>query len=335
MNNFDILKKWLKIKDDNLQMFEKGSRGLFSTKDINKGDIIMQIPLKYLIELSTIEKSIKSMKSMKSIKCDFNNTNSTIASYILLESLNKKSKWKKYLDTFPQDLSEYIHFYKKDKMRLLQESSIMCKDSLNIKDVIEEITNEGIIFYESLKDKNILPKEYSDINNFIKLFMKFRIYVDSRTFQYKKYNNDESALVPYADLLNHSNKSNTYWYFDDIKKSFIVQAIEDIPKNCEIFDSYGNKSNIRLVIFYGFSIKNNPYSQLVFTYKDNLITLDKKSDLESILLYYNLYKYRKYIISFLEKKLLSHMENIKKTDDYNIKNILNDEIVIIKKMLHL
>ena len=147
MNNFDILKKWLKIKNDNLQMFEKGSRGLFSTKDINKGDIIMQIPIKYLIELSTVKKSMKNMK------CDFNNTNSTIASYILLESLNEKSKWKKYLDTFPHDLSEYIHFYKKDKMRLLHETSIMCKDSVNIKDVIEEIQNEASIFYKLLKDK--------------------------------------------------------------------------------------------------------------------------------------------------------------------------------------
>lgn len=333
MNHFDSIKKWLKIKNDNLQMFQKGSRGLFSTKDINKGDIIMQIPVKYLIELSSIEKSIKSMISMISMKSNFNNSNSTIASYILLESLNEKSKWKIYLDTFPQDLSEYIHFYKKDKMRLLQESSIMCKDSVNIKDVIEEITNEGNILYESLKDKNILPKEYSDINDFIKLFMKFRIYVDSRIFKYKKYNNDESALVPYADLLNHSNKSNTYWYFDDIKKSFIVQATEDIPKNYEIFDSYGDKSNVRLVIFYGFSIKNNPHSQLSFTYKNNLITLDKKSDLESILLNNNFYKYKKYIILFLEKKLFSHMKNIKKTEDYNIKNLLNDEIMIIKKIL--
>jgi hypothetical protein len=140
-------------------------------------------------------------------------------------------------------------------------------------------------------------------------------------------------LVPYADLLNHSIKSNTYWYFDDTKDSFIVQATENIPKNTEIFDSYGSKTNVQLVIYYGFSIKNNPYSKLEFTYKNNLITLDKKSNLESILYSNNFYKYKEDIITLLNKKLLLHTENIKKTDDYNIKNLLHDEITIIRKLL--
>lgn len=324
MDSFDKLRTWLKVKNDNLRMFEKNSRGLYSTKDIQKGSIIMQIPSKYLLELSIVEKIIKD---------DFNNSNSSIAAYLLLESLNEKSKWKKYLDTFPKDLSEYIHYYKKDKMQLLNHSSIMCKESRNIKDVMEEIISEGKIFYESLKNKNKLPKGYIEIKDFLQLFMKFRIYVDSRAFNYRKHNNDESALVPYADLLNHSNKSNTYWYFDDKKDSFIVQATEDIAKNSEIFDSYGSKSNVQLVIYYGFSIKNNPHSQLAFTYKNNLITLNKKSDLESILQSYALYKYKKHIMELLKKKLLLHTQNIEKTDDYNIKNLLHDEIMIIRKML--
>jgi len=325
MNSFDKLRTWLKVKNDNLRMLEKDSRGLYSTKDIQKGDIIMQIPSKYLVELSNVEKSIK---------IDFNNSNSTIAAYLLLESLNEKSKWKKYLDTFPKDLSEYIHYYKKDKMKLLSQSSIMCKEYRNIKDVMEEITSEGIIFYEYLKNNNKLPKDYVEIKDFLKLFMKFRIYVDSRVFNYIKYNNNESALVPYTDLLNHSIKSNTYWYFDDKKDSFIVQVTDFIPKNSEIFDSYGSKSNVQLVIYYGFSIKNNPHSQIAFTYKNNLITLDKKSDLESILYGYGLYKHKKHIMELLHKKLLLHTENMKKTDDYNIKNLLHDEITIIKKMLN-
>lgn len=339
MNSFNKLRTWLKVKNDNLRMLEKNSRGLYSIKDIKKDDIIMQIPSKYLIELSTVIFSLSRFYSDKLIvenityNFNFKNNNSIIASYLLLENLNKKSKWKKYLDTFPKDLSEYIHYYKKDKMQLLKNSSIMCKESTNIKNIIEEIISDAEIFYQFLKNINELPKDYSEIKNFIKLFMKFRIYVDSRNFNYTKYNNSEYGLVPYADLLNHSNKPNTNWYFDDKKDSFIVQATEDISKNTEISDSYGSKSNIIFVIYYGFSIKNNPYSNLTFIYKNNLIILDKKSDLESILYEYNLYKYKKHITKLLGRKLLLHTQNIKKTDDYNIKNLLNDEIMIIKKML--
>ena len=37
MDSFDKLRTWLKVKNDNLRMFEKNSRGLYSTKDIQKG----------------------------------------------------------------------------------------------------------------------------------------------------------------------------------------------------------------------------------------------------------------------------------------------------------
>ena len=51
MDSFNKLRTWLKVKNDNLRMLEKDSRGLYSTKDIKKGTVIMQISSKYLVEL--------------------------------------------------------------------------------------------------------------------------------------------------------------------------------------------------------------------------------------------------------------------------------------------
>jgi hypothetical protein len=327
MLHFDKLKKWLKI-NDTLKMMEKETRGIISTKDIYKGDIIMEIPYKYLIELTYCTKYIS-----KFIHKEFESTNSIIAVYILLESLNNKTKWKYYFDSLPNDFNNYIYFYKKNKMDLLKNSTMMCKDTQNFSYNIDNIKKDSLIAYNELKQNNKLPKKYLDINEFTNLFIKYRIIVDSRAFTYEKKNEFEVGLVPYADLFNHSYSSNIYWYFDDTKKAFIVQAFEDIKSNSEIFFSYGEKSNIQLVIHYGFSLKNNPYSDLSFMYKNKKITLSKNSNLDLILNLFQFIEYKNQIIKYLQKKLLLHQEYIKKTRDYNIRNILNDEIQIIRTVL--
>jgi hypothetical protein len=215
MSKFDKLKKWLNIKD-NLIMMDKDTRGIMSTEDIQKGDILMEIPSKYLIELSYCTKYIK-----KFLNCDFENTNSIIAIYLLLESLNSKTKWKHFIDMFPEDFSSYIFYYGKDKKELLKHSTLMCKDIYHYEYTINNVKNDALVVYEELKKQ--LPKKYLDIKEFVKLFTKFRIIVDSRTFSYEKNHEIENGMCPYADLFNHSNKSNIFWYFDDDKKSFIVQ----------------------------------------------------------------------------------------------------------------
>ena len=104
-------------------------------------------------------------------------------------------------------------------------------------------------------------------------------------------------------------------------------ATKDIPKNREIYDSYGNKTNVQLAMYYGFTIKQNPYSTLNFGHNGVLITLDKDDRL------LNLEKGQPQLKNLLQKKLESHMKNIEKTDDENIKNLLLDEIIIIKKLI--
>ena len=46
MENFNKLKKWLNKENDNIKMFDKETRGLYSICDIKENDIIMEIPKK-------------------------------------------------------------------------------------------------------------------------------------------------------------------------------------------------------------------------------------------------------------------------------------------------
>lgn len=323
MNNFNKLKKWLNKDKDNLRMFNKESRGIYSIKDIKSGERILEIPEKYMLEFSKIDNTKLSNKLY--------NTNSYVAYYLLLESLKKKSYWKIYLDTLPTILDEYIYYYDKVKLSQLKNTSMMCSKTYNYTEHIKNIKKDSKIIYKwfiknDINNNMLINNKINNEKDFFELFLKFRIYICSRIFGYDKKNNIECGMIPYADLFNHSENSNTTWYYDDNKKVFVVEAIKNIKKNHEIYDTYGDKTNIELILYYGFSIKNNKYSELNFILNNNLITLN--------------YNNKNFIIDEkIKKKIKKILEHhIKKIEsgeitDNNILNIYNDEINIINHHL--
>ena len=65
-------------------------------------------------------------------------------------------------------------------------------------------------------------------------------------------------MAPFADMLNHKLPKQTSWNYIDSEEGFVIEAIEDLPKGVEVFDSYGKKCNSRYLLNYGFVIENNP-----------------------------------------------------------------------------
>ena len=59
-------------------------------------------------------------------------------------------------------------------------------------------------------------------------------------------------------MLNHKLPKQTSWNYIDSEEGFVIEAIEDLPKGVEVFDSYGKKCNSRYLLNYGFVIENNP-----------------------------------------------------------------------------
>ena len=82
-----------------------------------------------------------------------------------------------------------------------------------------------------------------------------------------KANGEELALVPYADLMNHSPYSNTYI---DAQKSGLpllsrqeevaLYSDRNYRKFEQVFINYGEKSNADLLLLYGFALEKNPFN---------------------------------------------------------------------------
>lgn len=75
--------------------------------------------------------------------------------------------------------------------------------------------------------------------------------VGSRNFAKK----DKEYLIPFADMLNHSNTPNVEWEFTDTH--FVMKASDHIKPHQECFDCYGPKSNYETFLHYGFVMLHN------------------------------------------------------------------------------
>ena len=238
-----------------IQFYSDDSRGIIAKSAIQKKEIIMTIPKSCLISLEVaastpLGKSIKQFmyKELDSPK------HCLLSAYFLSEE--KSERWKFYFDLLPKDFSIFPVFYTEKELELLTGSPFL-------KQILEKRVE-----MKSDYDKicNNIP-EFSQYS-YIK-FVKARLIISSRIFGIAIDGVNTDVLAPFADLLNHRNPRQTNWYYDDSMNAFVIQAIEDIPKGSEIFDSYGMKTNARFLLNYGFVLENNETNEYPLTIKFN------------------------------------------------------------------
>jgi histone-lysine N-methyltransferase SETD3 len=81
--------------------------------------------------------------------------------------------------------------------------------------------------------------------------------VSSRIFGMNILGKKTDGFVPMADMLNHKRPKQTSWTYTDEKEGFVIEALKDIPRNEQVYDSYGKKCNSRFFLNYGFIVENN------------------------------------------------------------------------------
>lgn len=82
-----------------------------------------------------------------------------------------------------------------------------------------------------------------------------RAQVGSRCFYLGELHGE--ALVPLADILNHAPVPDTRWQLEAGGK-FVLRAIRRLGAGSELHHSYGEISNARLLLNYGFTQADNP-----------------------------------------------------------------------------
>ena len=90
--------------------------------------------------------------------------------------------------------------------------------------------------------------------------MRMRSLVSSRNFSLYIDDEENSVMVPLADMLNHSNIADTHWTYNNSLECYQMTATRPIKIGQEISDSYGIKNNDVYFLHYGFLLPNAPLS---------------------------------------------------------------------------
>eukprot|EP01135_Chromosphaera_perkinsii_P006191 Nk52_evm8s442 gene=Nk52_evmTU8s442 len=68
---------------------------------------------------------------------------------------------------------------------------------------------------------------------------------------------NDAALAPFLDMLNHSSEANVSAGFNPDSHCYEIKTLVPLQKDREVFVSYGAHNNDRLLIDYGFVLKDN------------------------------------------------------------------------------
>lgn len=279
-----------------IHFFSDNYRGVIAKSDIKKYEIIMSIPKICLISMDIALSTSIGKEIGKFMYQELHSPRHSLFSSFLLSEAQSE-KWKFYFDLLPKDFSYFPIFYTDKELEYLRGSPFLSQ-----------------IFEKRIEMKT----DYDVICNYIPSFSSFpfikfcqaRMSVSSRIFGVTMNGVRADVLVPFADLINHRTQRQTQWYYDNAQNSFVIQSLEDIKEGSEIYDSYGKKSNAKLLLNYGFCLENNSENEYYLTLKFNpkvplysqkKVIFQREEDYErTFKLYSNVYESELYeLLSFL------------------------------------
>jgi len=169
---------------------------------------------------------------------------SFLATFIMQEKRKESSIWDYYIDILPKNFSNFPIFFTEEEKKWLEGSPFANQ------------IEEKIIDIKS--DYDLICKEVPEFKQFpIKEYSEIRMMVSSRIFGIQIEGIKTDGFVPYADMLNHMRPRQTTWTYTDEREGFIIEALDDIPRGGQCYDSYGKKCNSRFFLNYGFINLNN------------------------------------------------------------------------------
>lgn len=236
----------------------------------------------------------------------FSNNEITILliSKLAFDTSLEKNTFKEYFKILPKNLNNPYFwnsseidlvvgtdleiFLKRNFSKLVNEWHMLLKQL--VKDSPEETLKLQILQDIKFYDENIAAislnsyhgELYEYLNSENKSWTSFRNYLwsycilTSRGFPYmllkNKIDKDDllkAILLPIIDLLNHKNDNKVKW--KGLKESdgnhITFQILETVDQLGELSNNYGNKSNLELLLGYGFAFENNKYDETSISLK--------------------------------------------------------------------
>lgn len=296
------LQKWAKVvgyvirKKIKLTEFSNTGRGVMALENVVKDDVLMQVPFKAIITLFTLESDVDFMDiffNPDSKNDDKFCCQELLAFYLIYLKLDIKNHqfWASYLNSLPEKFdTPYFHEVPSDLLddRIcsivsLQKEKIH-RSYKSFKNILNRLLKtENSHFVESFT-LNLYEWAYFVVNtrcvyiepDIISEICTLKNACKQNSFLSCISDEPSLGLIPYLDMYNHSSAAKTSAVLklpksincNEPNLHFELATLSNFKKYEEIFISYGSHCNVKLFTEYGFSIPNNPFSNLALDFDD-------------------------------------------------------------------
>lgn len=232
-------------------------RGLLVNCSIPGNQVALKVPTKLIITSHRLENSPVFGEISGVLKLDSNLVydydHIMLTLFVLFELQATNSFWEPYLDLFPSEL--FVPIEADSYGRLWFDAS----DTIRKVEIREKAVDWQYTHLEQLfrNHPNLLPK----FRHFNKgLYTHAYNLVTSRSFRLDfGVHKDTLCLVPFADLMNHRMETTVGWLFLS-KTSMGFYSGSDLAQGDQLFNNYGPIGNEILLMDYGFTVWDNPYT---------------------------------------------------------------------------
>ncbi len=249
----DVFKEfeiWLKdngakFPDLYLKRYTGDVRGVHAERRVGPYVCLVQIPVKCLITdyMGRTETDLGRKLFSSNYSLSTPNLIAVII-YILTTREDKNHFFQPYYRILPSDYSNFPIFWNKEELSWLTGSPLL-------EDIEERKCNMRADYDEVVR---VCP-EFGRFS--FEEFLEIRTAVGSRNFGIVVHGDKRTAMVPYADMLNHYRPRETSWTFDDSKDSFTITSLSPLQAGQQVMDSYGKKCNSKFLLHYGFAVECN------------------------------------------------------------------------------
>jgi hypothetical protein len=246
----------LRVESDTVEDFELSGRGLLARKEITQGEEIVRIPTKVLMTKAAAVRVLGPRVVGPEL-------GEYLALALLLmheRALGGASFWAPYINLLP-DVEEVgqTWTWSEEELEMLTGSGVLVQTaSLKAK-----LRRE----FDTLTAQVIQPNGLDASAFTYESFQWAMCMLFSRAIDLRE--TGELALVPYADLLNHSPYANSYFFYNSVplssEREVCLYADRLYAKNDQVLISYGQKSNGELILLYGFVVDRNLFDEVEIT----------------------------------------------------------------------
>jgi len=304
------------------------NRFVLAKDNIKKGEILVFIP--EILLISRLHPNV-FRKCVEAYGLEEDHDYDCLVYFMTIDKYNSSSIFKPYYDYLPKiDKNDFIIGLTEEEKEKYNKTGILegIKTFYHFLNIALEPVKENLKIFS---EKNKIPYE-----QILEDFLINFILVGTRNFGRPEYIFDFSTMVPYLDLINHSDKNNTHWFYDDNKEGYFLLAERDIKKNEEITDSYGKYCNSVLYTTYGFVIPGNINNDRLYVkINKEIARLDLSFFNDSIFYIFDKYDYNKVDFNEIKNNALEvlyekkkYFENLK-PERFALKIIFKEYIDIL------